>query len=558
MSSSLPAEPEGEWSRSGSRQSSVVLHPSRWSLRARLLGSLVALLALVCLALGVASTLTLRHFLIGRLDTQLVQAGVRSTDAGGPHPDGGNGGGGDPRDDTGSGARFLLAPGQPAGALGARVVRGTVVDAGVLTENGALSALPAGAGATLAGLPAGRRPSTVTISGVGDFRVLANRTDDGDILITGLPLREANDTLYALVAVESGVAVGALLLAGVAGAVIVRRTLRPLHRVATLATRVSALPLARGEVELAERVPHRDTDPRTEVGQVGGALNLLLDHVGAALTARHASEMRVRQFVADASHELRTPLAAIRGYAELSRRSQSPVPDDVAYALDRVESETRRMTLLVEDLLLLARLDSGRPLDHKTVDLSSLVIDAVSDASAAGPDHSWRLDLPEEPVEVLGDQARLHQVLANLLSNARTHTPPGCTVTASLAPGPPGQVLLAVVDDGPGIPQGLLPHVFERFARGDTSRTRAAHGRPGTAVQSPAQSSGQAGGAGGPASTGLGLAIVHAIVHAHGGSVDVSSRPGRTAFVLRLPAPGAQAATARGRGAGVTPAAIGS
>ena len=194
---------------------------------------------------------------------------------------------------------------------------------------------------------------------------------------------------------------------------------------AATATRVAELPLDRGEVALAERVPDADTDPRTEVGQVGAALNRMLDHVGNALEARHASETQVRQFVADASHELRTPLAAIRGYAELSRRSREPVPDEVAHVLRRVESEAQRMTALVEDLLLLARLDAGRPLAHDPVDLTMLVVDAVSDAHAAGPGHDWQLDLPDEPVVVTGDGARLHQVLANLLANARTHTPAG-------------------------------------------------------------------------------------------------------------------------------------
>ena len=215
----------------------------------------------------------------------------------------------------------------------------------------------------------------------------------------------------------------ALVAATLIGAGVVRRILRPLRRVAATATRVSTLPLDRGEVDLAERVPEADTDPRTEVGQVGLALNRLLDTLGAALTARQASETRVRQFVADASHELRTPLAAIRGYAEVTRRSRAQAPPDLAHAMTRVESEATRMTTLVEDLLLLARLDSGRPLAREPVDLSRLVVDAVSDASAAGREHSSRLEVPDEPVRVLGDAGRLHQVLANLLANTRTHTP---------------------------------------------------------------------------------------------------------------------------------------
>lgn len=247
------------------------------------------------------------------------------------------------------------------------------------------------------------------------------------------------------------------------------------------------------------------------MGQVGSALNRLLDHVGDALEARHASETQVRQFVADASHELRTPLAAIRGYAELSRRSRQPVPDEIAHVLRRVESQAQRMTALVEDLLLLARLDAGRPLAHEPVDLTMLVVDAVSDAHAAGPRHDWRLDLPEEPVTITGDGQRLQQVLANLLTNARTHTPEGTRVTVGVGRDDHA-ALLTVTDEGPGIPAELQPHIFERFARGDGSRSREA------------------------GSTGLGLSIVHAVVTAHGGTVSVHSAPGRTEFTVRLPA----------------------
>jgi two-component system OmpR family sensor kinase len=203
-------------------------------------------------------------------------------------------------------------------------------------------------------------------------------------------------------------------------------------------------------------------------------------------------------------------LAAIRGYTELAQRKSDQLPDDVAHAMSRVESETQRMTQLVEDMLLLARLDAGRPLERETVDLSRLVVDTVSDAHVAGPGHAWSLDLPSEPVVVIGDEARLHQVLGNLLANARTHTPGGTTVTTSLAATDDGAVL-TVADDGPGISATLRPEIFERFARGDSSRSR----REG--------------------STGLGLAIVAAVVKAHDGTIDVSSEPGHTEFVVHLP-----------------------
>jgi two-component system OmpR family sensor kinase len=236
----------------------------------------------------------------------------------------------------------------------------------------------------------------------------------------------------------------------------------------------------------------------------------MLDHITAALATRQASEIRVRQFVADASHELRTPLAAIRGYTELAQRNSAALPQDVAHAMGRVQSEADRMTNLVDDLLLLARLDSGRPLDRKPVDLSRLCADVVSDAHAAGPEHRWNLDMPPEPVVVPGDDARLHQVVANLLANARVHTPNGTTVTLALTADRDAAVL-TVTDDGPGIPPALQSEVFERFARGDTSRSRKG------------------------GSTGLGLAIATAVVRAHGGTVSLDSVPGRTTFTVRLP-----------------------
>jgi two-component system OmpR family sensor kinase len=388
-----------------------------------------------------------------------------------------------------------------------------VADGGVIS-GASFTPLSAAQEQVLEALPVDGRAYTRDLGGdLGDYRLRAVTQPDGDVSIAGLPLSGVHATVTRLTVVIAAVAAGGLLLAGIAGALIVRLTLRPLRRVAATATRVSELPLHRGAVELSERVPDADTDPRTEVGQVGAALNRMLGHVSGALSARQESETRVRQFVADASHELRTPLASIRGYAELSRRGREPVPADVAYALGRVESESTRMTGLVEDLLLLARLDNGRAVAHEPVDLTRLVVDAVSDARAAGPDHAWALELPAEPVELVGDADRLHQVVVNLLGNARTHTPPGTTVTVGLSTAD-GSVLLRVSDDGPGIPPELLPRVFERFARGDGSRSRAA------------------------GSTGLGLAIVSAVAEAHGGTVGVRSSPAGTTFTVRLPATG--------------------
>jgi two-component system OmpR family sensor kinase len=471
------------------------------SLRARLVAALLALLALAGIVVGVVTAVALHAFLLHRLDVQL--AGSRDRFAGalaGPAS------GFRPPDRRGG---FLGTPGQAVDTLGARIVDGQVAQGGILNRSGSPETLTSSEAAALAALPVDGTPRSLRL-GDEDYRVVAVRAADGDVLVTGLPLAGLDETVTRLITVEVIVIGSALVLTGVAGAAIVRLTLRPLTRVAGTASRVAELPLDRGEVALAERVPEADTDPRTEVGQVGLALNRLLGHVGAALGARQASESRLRRFVADASHELRTPLAAIRGYAELAKRSSEPVPPEVARMLARVESQTERMTTLVEDLMLLARLDAGRPLGRHPVDLSRLVIDAMSDAHAVSPDHCWQLTAPDQEVMVTGDAGSLAQVVANLLANTRTHTPPGTSVAVTLTP-VDGQVTLSVVDDGPGVPPDLLPHVFERFARGDSSRSRAA------------------------GSTGLGLSIVDAVVAAHGGSVDVDSVPGHTAFTVRLP-----------------------
>ena len=330
--------------------------------------------------------------------------------------------------------------------------------------------------------------------------------------MSGLPLAEVDNALLSVGTIFGIVASIALVAAVAAGIVIIRRQLAPVSRVAATARAVADLELDRGEVTLPTHVLAVDLDAaHTEVGQLATALNRMLERVSDALAARHASETRVRQFVADASHELRTPLAAIRGYTELAQRRREDLPTDVAHAMGRVESEAARMTHLVEDMLLLARLDSGRPLQCEPVDLSQLAVDAVADAHVAGPEHQWSLDLPDEPVIVTGDGPRLQQVLVNLLANARTHTPAGSSVTTSLAADGAGGAFLTVADDGPGIPTEMQPEIFERFVRGDTSRSR----RDG--------------------STGLGLAIVSAVVRAHHGSIDLHSVPGSTAFTVRIP-----------------------
>jgi two-component system OmpR family sensor kinase len=407
-----------------------------------------------------------------------------------------------------------VARGQGAGTIGVRVTGG-VPRGAVLTEGGSQRTLGTAQDAVLAAVPADQDPHTVDLGGdLGEYRVVASRMPDGDVLVTGLPLGPTHAAVAKLVTVEVAAGLAGLLVTALAGTLVVRRTLRPLTHVAATATRVTELPLASGEVALPERVPEADTDPRTEVGRVGTALNRLLDHVEESLHARQASEMQVRQFVADASHELRTPLASIRGYAEFFRRQQrdgrDPSTEDVAHTLRRVESEALRMSSLVDELLLLARLDAGRDLELGEVDLTMIAVDATSDAHVAAPGHRWQVDVPPSAVLVRGDAARLHQVVANLLGNVRAHTPEGTAATVRLHV-EDGTAVLSVVDDGPGIPAALQGHVFERFARGDTSRSRAA------------------------GSTGLGLSIVEAVVTAHGGTVTVASRPGRTEFTVRLP-----------------------
>jgi len=490
--------------------------PGTWSLRARLLIGQVLLLAAVCLGIAAVTELALYQYLVSALDSQVHEVAHRGAVLFGEPPP-------PPpwRDNRmvrrpGPGPDFLDAPGQPIGTVAGVIVAGKSVSAGVLTQGGNRDALSPLAAEQLASINNPHRPQTRSIDGLGRYRVMVVQSHHGNAtLVVGLSMSDVDRTLVRVALIFAVVTVVALGVATSVGVLIIRRALAPLNRVADTAGEVANLPLDRGEVALPVRVAEPDTNPRTEVGRLGLALNRMLDHIATALSTRQASESRVRQFVADASHELRTPLAAIRGYTELVQRRRDEMPDDVARAMSRVESEAQRMTHLVEDLLLLARLDSGRPLEREPVDLSRLSADVVSDAHAAGPDHRWNLDVPAEPLYVPGDDARLHQVVANLLANARTHTPPGTDVTLALVAEPHAAVL-RVTDNGPGIPAALQSEVFERFARGDTSRSR----KDGSA---------------GYGSTGLGLAIVSAVVRAHNGSIELDSAPGHTEFTVRLP-----------------------
>ncbi|BBZ36732.1 histidine kinase [Mycolicibacterium confluentis] len=470
----------------------------------------VLLLALVCIGMGGATELALRQYLIAQLDQNLTDASHRSALMASLPPPRTRPGDLRPIRMPGPGPDFLDAPGQPVGLI-AVVENFRGVEAGVLTRDGQREGLTETAIGQLLDVTPRRPPITVDVDGLGGYRLVAAHSRNGDIVVTGLPMADVNETMLRVLLIMVVVAGTALVAATILGVVITRRSLAPLTRVAATARRVANLPLDRGEVELPVRVPESDANPNTEVGQMGSALNRMLDHISTALSTRQASETRVRQFVADASHELRTPLTAIRGYTELAQRHRDEVPDEVAHAMGRVASEAERMTNLVEDLLLLARLDSGRPLDREEVDLSQLAVDTVADAHIAGRDHEWNLDLPDDPVVVIGDRARLHQVMANLLANARVHTPAGTTVAVSLRASADGHAEIRVSDDGPGIPAQLQSEVFERFARGDSSRSRNG------------------------GSTGLGLAIVWAVVKAHHGQITVDSRPGDTVFTLRLP-----------------------
>ncbi len=469
------------------------------TLTARLVVTSVVLVAIVVALIAVVTTFATRSFLTGQLDDD-VRGSVDRASHAAPGPD-------LPVDPPGE-------PGPDVRGQGVGTVTAFFSDAGdgrgdvIVGARGLPDRQQLGQAAldALRDVPRDGEVHEVDLPGLGEYRVQASSGDTW--VVSGLPTDDVEDAIASLVRWELLLGLLGVLAAALAGTVVVRRQLRPLRDVAATAHSVATLPLASGDIALDERVPERLTDERTEVGQVGSALNTLLSHVEAALSARQRSEAQARQFVADASHELRTPLATVQGYAELARTR----PDDtegMRAALAKVESASHRMTDLVEDLLLLARLDSGRPLERRPVDLTRLVLEAVADARMLAPDHRWRLDLPDEPLAVTGDEQRLHQVVTNLLTNARRHTPPGTAVTVSARPGE-----VCVHDDGPGFPPGLVDTAFERFTRGDDARSRS--GEPGGA--------------------GLGLSLVQAVVEAHGGEVALDSRPGDTTVTVRLPA----------------------
>jgi two-component system OmpR family sensor kinase len=321
--------------------------------------------------------------------------------------------------------------------------------------------------------------------------------------IVALPFSGVSGTLSRLLNIELAVTGGALVAALLLGWWLVHVGLRPLRRIEDTAEAIA-------EGDLDRRVPG-DT-ARTELGRLARVLNSMLTRIQDAFAQRDATEARLRRFVADASHELRTPVAAVGAYAELFERGASERPADLARVIAGIRTETGRMGHLVDDLLLLARLDQGRPLEREPVELVGLAAQAVDAARAMGPSWPVRVEA-REPVEIEGDEGRLRQVMDNLLANVRSHTPPGTSVVVRI--GTEGDhAVVSVIDDGPGLAEDAAARVFERFYRVDGSRSR------------------QSGGA------GLGLAIVQAIVAAHGGRVTLTTEPGRGAtFAVRLPMP---------------------
>ena len=537
-----------------------LLTPPR-SLRTRLVVGVLGLVLVMAAVMSAFSTVSLRHTLMARTDSQLMAAAQRAADKRhdltqeakkaseqaaqegadkpGDQPDGADGTDAGP--DKHGVPPGLDAAGQSTGTLTLITAQTSSSDseanetAAYIDKNGHYASISKEDCRLLLSQATEDHPVTVHLHHLGSYRVVATRDEaSGSTVITGLSLEGDKGLIRTQLLIELTVALVGALVVALAGRTMVRSSLAPLERVARTAQRVASQPLERGEVSIEDRVDQADLDSSAEVGQVGGALNTLLGHVESALAARQRSETQVRQFVADASHELRTPLASIRGYTELIRRegADADLPEEATYALERVHSESVRMTALVEDLLLLARLDAGRELRREEVDLVGLLVDTVADARAAGPDHDWQLDLavleppadatPEEaedflpePPLVIGDEARLRQVVVNLLANARVHTPAGSHVTTTLAR--EGDTLIVRIhDDGPGIAPDVRNRLFERFARGDSSRER----RTG--------------------STGLGMSIALAIVQSHGGSIDVDSSTAPedhgTTFSVRLPA----------------------
>jgi two-component system, OmpR family, sensor kinase len=482
------------------------------SLRRRLLLVLLTLSAAGLLTAGVASAKLLRKSLIRQKDEQLSLLAQRGLERG----RGGRG----PTEIPGR-TRPAGVPLGPAGrdeVVGADGPVGYVTDAYTtdgerIESSHQYSPADKGGGPIVTreeleehATPAGRPFTRPAINGTSAYRVLGRPVPavDGTIVAFqtwALELNDVDRTIHNFIETELIVGALALLVLGTATWFLVRSSLRPLER-------MTATAVAIADGDLTARVAA--TDGKTEVGRLGGAFNTMIGRIETSFAERTKTENRLRRFVGDASHELRTPLTSIRGYAELVR--SGALHDDAgrAMALGRIESEALRMGLLVEDLLLLARLDQGRPLAQEPLDLFAVVQANVDDARACEPGRSWTIT-GSGPITVVGDIDRLHQVLSNLVTNARSHTPAGTAVDASVTVDGPDAVV-TVRDHGAGFPDDEADRIFERFARLDDGRARIDGG------------------------TGLGLAIVRAIVDAHHGHISAANAPdGGAIFTLRLP-----------------------
>lgn len=507
----------------------------RWRLQTRLIVLAGLVLLLVGAGIGAASWLSVRTSLMSDLDAQLTSmtSHARSGEGPGSGPGSNSGPGTTSGPDTESSVavdsalRYLFQPGVGDGAL-------VVVDSGdggegLIAEAGLSRPRPLSASAIDALLdvdPAGSGSDheSVRVPGFGAYRVVAF-DDGGTTTVYGVPQGNVDGALERTAWTTAFVVLIGVIATAALMAVIIHRQLRDLRDVARTATEVADLELSAGKPELELRVPAELAVPGTEVGDVGASVNRMLDHIDSALEERYRGTEQMRRFVADASHELRTPIATIRGWADLTRPYRDDLPAEVTTSLGKIDSGASRMSSLVDDLLLLARLEAGRqPTREDTVDVSSLLVDLVEDAHVVNPDHSISLDVPPEALEVRGAVDQVRRVVSIVLTNACVHTPPGTRVQVEAVATrkpiggqlPSDVVAIRISDDGQGIPPEIRDKVFDRFVRGDPSRAR------------------QDGTKGG--SSGLGLAIAAGLVELMHGSISMSSTDEGTTFELRLPA----------------------
>ena len=511
----------------------------RRSLAGRLSRALAACVALALIVMVAASTLVMRSWMLGNMDSELHRLSQRAgehldvEDAPDDEVDADDDSDEGPRAVQQSGGRVPrpggpVVPGGPKGPGfgGSGIAEGTLQyvsedgqAAGAVVSNFLVTYLNEPALEILAHVPTDGAPHTVHLKELGTFRVTSQVVDDKTVLV-GVQMDSIDDVVMMLVAVEVGLSLVVAIAAGFAGRAWVRRELRPLGVVRAAAADIASRDLADDTEELT-RVGEEATSGPIEVADVAGALNSMIEAVEDGMERRARSEAKLRQFVADASHELRTPLASVQGYAQLARRDIDEASR--TQALERISSEGARMASLVEEMLTLARLDGDRALKRDNVDVIPLILDALSDAHVVAPDHAWELgEATDAPV--IGDEAALRQILTNLLANARVHTPAGTRVTVSLTRATQGaesdkgapassMVTLRVADDGPGIPANIRDRVFDRFVRGDSSRTRDGRG-----------------------SSGLGMSIVESLARAMGGSARLVDSEKGTVIDVTLPA----------------------